>query len=198
MAEFDRTKQFLEIADAIEREFTARNMRLKPDGAKGLLRAHLGRIASQLGISQRSALNYLTPETAAKLARSAARTMRETEANDDALPPIPLDPADAGLMISTFAVAARLGTVNGDPDVTADLCEVITGIGMALRTHSPPTAPALLVRNGIRWASLAADRLTDGTWAVAPPHAQPDVDHGVAAQLRTDLDTISALTEPDT
>ncbi|HKS46380.1 MAG TPA: hypothetical protein VJT49_14965 [Amycolatopsis sp.] len=41
--------------------------------------------------------------------------MRETEANDDALPPIPLDPADAGLMISTFAVAARLGTVNGDP-----------------------------------------------------------------------------------
>ncbi|HKS46379.1 MAG TPA: hypothetical protein VJT49_14960 [Amycolatopsis sp.] len=82
--------------------------------------------------------------------------------------------------------------------MTADLCEVITGIGMALRTQSLPTAPTLLARSGIRWTSLAADRLTDGTWTVAPPHAQPDIDHGVAAQLRTDLDTISALTQPDT
>ncbi|MFD2418257.1 hypothetical protein [Amycolatopsis pigmentata] len=77
MAEVDRTKQFLEIAGAIEREFAVRNMRLKPGGAKELLRAHLGWIANQFGITQRSALNYLTPETAAQLARSAARTMRE-------------------------------------------------------------------------------------------------------------------------
>ncbi|HVV12383.1 hypothetical protein [Amycolatopsis sp.] len=59
--------------------------------------------------------------------------MRETDANDDALSRIPLDPADVGLMISTFATAARLGAVN--PDFAVDLREVITGIGIALLNH---------------------------------------------------------------
>lgn len=165
MAEFDRTKDFIRLADALEREFAARNMHLKPGGAKELLRMHLARVANQLGISKRSALTYLSAETAVALARSASRTMRETEASDDAQPPIPLGTTDAGLMISTFAVAARIGAVNGDPDVTADLCEVITGISMALRTQDLPAAPTLLVRNGIRWASLSAERLSQGTWA---------------------------------
>jgi hypothetical protein len=197
MAEFDRTKDFIQLADALEREFTARNMHLKSGGAKELLRAHLDGVANQLGISKRSALNYLSIETAVELARSAARSMRETEANDDALPPIPLGTSDAGLMISTFAVAARIGAVNGDPDVTADLCEVITGISMALRTQDLPAVPALLIRNGIRWASLSADRLADGAWAVMPGKRQPDTDQGVATQLRADLDAIASLTEPD-
>ncbi|MGH3468540.1 MAG: hypothetical protein ACRDQF_12525 [Thermocrispum sp.] len=194
MAEFDRTKDFIQLADALEREFATRNMHLKPGGAKELLRGHLCTVANQLGISKRSALKYLSVETTVALARSAARTMRETEANDDALPPIPLGISDVGLMISTFAVAARIGAVNGDPDVTADLCEVITGISMALRTQDLPAAPTLLVRNGIRWASLSADRLSDGTWAVMPGRHQPDIDQDLAAQLRTDLDAISALT----
>jgi len=172
-------------------------MHLKPGGAKELLRAHLDRVASHLGISKRSALRYLSAETVVALARSAARTMRETEANDDALPPIPLRMADMGRMISAFAVAARIGAVNGDPDVTADLCEVITGISMALRTQDLPAAPALLVRNGLRWASLSADRLADRTWAVMPGTEQPDTDQNVAAQLRADLDAIATLTEPD-
>lgn len=197
MAEFDRTKHFIQLADALERESAARNMHLKPGGAKELLRAHLNRVASQLGVGNRSALKYLSAETPVALARSAARTTRETEANDDALPPIPLSTSDAGLMISTFAVAARIGAVNGDPDVTADLCEAITGISMALRTQDLPAAPALLVRNGLRWASLSADRLADGTWTVMPGMEQPHTDQDVAAQLRADLDSIAELAAPD-
>lgn len=112
------------------------------------------------------------------------------------LPPIPLSTSDVGLMISTFAVAARIGAVNGDPDVATDLCEVITGISMALRTEDLPSAPALLTRNGLRWASLSADRLADGTWTVMPGTEQPHTDQDVAAQLRADLDTIAALTTP--
>lgn len=41
MAEFDRTRDFIQLADALEREFAARNMHLKPGGAKELLREHL-------------------------------------------------------------------------------------------------------------------------------------------------------------
>lgn len=123
--------------------------------------------------------------------------MRETEANDDVLPPVLLGASEVGLLISMFAVVVRIGVVNGDPDVAADLCEVVTGISMALWEQDLPAVSALLVRNGIRWASLSADRLADGTWAVMPGKPGPDADQGVAAQLRGDLDAIAALTESD-
>lgn len=56
MAEFDRTKDFIQLAEALEREFAARNMHLKPGGAKELLRELLEKVANHLGISQRRAL----------------------------------------------------------------------------------------------------------------------------------------------
>lgn len=194
MAELHRTEDFRNLADALETEFAARNMRLKPGGAKELLCAYLDQLAAESGMSKRSALATLSAETAVSLARSAARTMRETEAaHDEVLPPIPLTMPDAGLLISTFAVAARIGAINGDPDVAADLCEVITRVGIELRTQAAPAAPALLVRNGLRCVGLAADRLAEGTWTVVPGMDQPDTDQDVSAQLKADLAVIAEL-----
>jgi hypothetical protein len=101
--------------------------------------------------------------------------------------------AQAGLVISAFTVAARLGVVNGDPDVAADLCEVITGVSVELRGGSPVEVSALLLSNGLNWARLPAEKLARGSWSVLPGKSRPEDDAAVAAQLQRDLDAIMAL-----
>jgi hypothetical protein len=83
--------------------------------------------------------------------------------------------------------------VNGDPDVAADLCEVITGVSVGLRSGVPVEVSALLLSNGLTWARLPLDKLADGSWAVLPGKSRPEDDAGVAAQLLRDLDAIEEL-----
>lgn len=186
------------MAEVVEREFKTRQLGLKPGGARELLRSHIHLMANQLGVTSRTALGYVSENTVRELARSAARKMRETEAQEDALPPVIMTSRDAGLVLSTFAVAARVGLVNGDTDVAADLCEVVTGVAMELRREEVPAVSALLLRHGLRWASLPASKVATGEWVVAPDEDQPQRDKGVAEQLRGDLAVITDLVRSST
>jgi hypothetical protein len=94
-------------------------------------------------------------------------------------------------VLAAFPVAARLGEVNGDPDLAADLCEVIAGVGCCLRdAEAPVVVSALLLSNGLLWAKLSAESLASGRWAVLPGVTGRDDDQRVAERLQADLETI--------
>lgn len=188
-----RGKAFRELAALIDAEFAARDMPLKPGAAEDLLRERVLQMSEKMGISPASALKYFSEDNIRDIARNTARIVKEHEAASDALPPVHLSPAEAGLVISAFSVAARIGVVNGDSDVAADLCEAITGIGMELRHGSSVEVSTLLLRYGLNWARLATEKLAAGTWAVVPGKTQPEVEQGVATQLQRDLDAIERL-----
>jgi hypothetical protein len=193
VATFERSKTFRELVSVVEAEFAAREMSLKPGAAADIERDRVQLVATQMRITPASALRYFTADAVAEMARNTTRMLKEHQAAEDALPPVPLTAAQAGLVISAFTVAARLGVVKGDPDVAADLCEVITGVGVELRGGGPVEVSALLLSNGLAWAGLPAENLAGGSWAVLPGTSRPEDDAGVAAQLCRDLDAIKAL-----
>lgn len=122
------------------------------------------------------------------------RGWKEREAAEDSRPPVLLNAEQLGLVLSAFTVAARLGVVNGDPDVAADLCEVITGISMRLREEGVPVeVPALLISKGLLWARLPLDELSEGRWCTLPGKTERETDEQLAATLRADLEVIEQL-----
>lgn len=193
MTTVSSSKAFRELAALVDAEFAARGMPLKPGAAEDVLRYRVQDVADQMGITPASALKYFSKDSVRDLARNTARTVKEHEAVQGARPPVHLSPSDAGLVISAFTVAARIGIVNGDPDVAADLCEVIAAVAMELRYEPSIEISTLTLRNGINWARLPTQNLADGTWTVMPGKTQPEVDQGVATKLQLDLDTIELL-----
>lgn len=193
VANFERSKAFRALVEVAEAEFARRDLPLKPGAAENLLRDRVEKVAAQVGVTRQSAPRYFSAETIREHARKTVLMRKEHEARVDEQPPVPLTARQAGLVLSAFTVAARLGAVNGDPDVAADLCEVITGISMALRSSDHVEIPALLLSKGLMWATLPADKVADGEWAVLPGKAGRDVDLQLAAQLRRDLDAIKGL-----
>jgi hypothetical protein len=193
MATFEHSKTFRELVAIVEAEFDAREMSLKPGAAADIVRERVQQVATQMRITPGSALRYFTADTVAEMARNTTRMLKEHQAAEDARPPVRLTAAQAGLVISAFTVAARLGVVNGDPDVAADLCEVITGVSVDLRGGDPVEVSALLLSNGLAWAGLPAEKLAGGSWSVLPGKSRPEDDAGVAAQLQRDRDAIKAL-----
>jgi len=193
VANVERSKTFRELVAVVEAEFAAREMSLKPGGADEIVRARVEQVAARMGITLARALKHFTAEAVREMARNTARMLKEHQASQDALPAVGLTAAQAGLVISAFTVAARLGVVNGDPDLAADLCEVITGVGVELRGGDPVEVSALLLSNGLAWAGLPAEKLAGGSWSVLPGKSRPEDDAGVAAQLQRDLDAIKAL-----
>jgi hypothetical protein len=193
VANYERSKIFRALAAAVEAEFAAREMSLKPGGAENIVRGRVEQVAAHMRITPASALKSFTADAVREMARNTARMLKEHQAAEDARPPVRLTAAQAGLVISAFTVAARLGVVNGDPDVAADLCEVITGVSVGLRGGDPVEVSALLLRNGLTWAGSPAEKLAGGNWAVLPGKTRPEDDAGVAAQLRRDLDAIEGL-----
>ena len=150
MANFERSKTFRELVAVVEAEFAAREMSLKPGAAADVLRERVQQVATQMRITPASALRYFTADAVAEMARNTTRMLKEHQASQDALPPVRLTAAQAGLVVSAFTVAARLGVVNGDPDVAADLCEVTTGVSIGLRGGGPVEVYALLLqRTGV-------------------------------------------------
>ncbi len=192
MATFERSKTFRELVAVVEAEFAAREMSLKPGAAADIVRDRVQLVTAQMRITPASAL-YFTAEAVPEMARNTARMLKEHQAPEDARPPVLLSAAQAGLVISAFIVAARLGVVNGDPDVAADLCEVIIGVGVALRGGGPVEISALPLGNGLAWAGLPAEKLASGGWSVLPGKSRSEDDAGVAAQLQRDLDAIKQL-----
>lgn len=193
VANFARGKTFRELVEAAEEEFASRDLPLKPGAAEKLLRDRVEVVAAQIGVSPQSALRYFSAETIRELARKTVLMRKEHEAHVDEQSPVALTVQQAGLVLSAFTVAARLGAVNGDPDVAADLCEVITGVSMALRSSDQVEMSALLLSKGLMWASLPAEKLVDGDWAVLPGKTSRDVDLQLAGQLCRDLDAIRGL-----
>ncbi len=193
MATFERSKTFRELVAVVEAEFAAREMSLKPGAAADIVRDRVQLVTAQMRITPASALKYFTAEAVAEMACNTAQMLKEHQAAEDARPPVLLSAAQAGLVISAFIVAARLGVVNGDPDVAADLCEVIIGVGVALRGGGPVEISALPLGNGLAWAGLPAEKLASGGWSVLPGKSRSEDDAGVAAQLQRDLDAIEQL-----
>lgn len=194
VGDYRRLKAFRELAELVDAEFAKRGLPLKPGAAADIVAERAEAVADQLRITPRTALNYLTGDALRDLVRSAARDIKEREAAEDARPPVRLDSRQAGLVIAAFTVAARLGVVNGDPDLAADLCEVIAGVGCFLRDGEPPVAvSALLLSNGLMWARLSAESLAAGRWAVLPGVTNWEDDQRVAGRLQADLATIDRL-----
>ena len=191
VADYRRLKAFRELAELVDAEFAARGLPLKPGAAEEMLAERAEAVATRLRVTPRTALTYVTVDAIQEWARGTARELKEREAAEDARPPVRLDSRQAGLVIAAFTVAARLGVVNGDPDLAADLCEVIAGVGCFLRDESPPVSvSALLLSNGLRWARASAETLSSGAWAVLPGVTSLDDDQRVAAHLHADLTKI--------
>jgi hypothetical protein len=196
MTDYRRLKAFREVVDLVEVEFAERGIPLKPGAAAEMVAERAESIANRLGITPRSALNYLTVEAIQDLARTVTRELKEHQAAEDARPPVRLNSTQAGQVIAAFTVSARLGIVNGDPDVAADLCEVVARVGVDLRRQDLPiVVPRLLLSNGLTWASLCAEKLSNSSWAVLPGTTELDDDQRVAAQLRDDLEAIRQLVQ---
>lgn len=109
---------------------------------------------------------------------------------DTALPDTVLSTADAALFVPIFAVTARIGLLNGEPDVAADLCEVVAAVGSALR-NTPPAVSTALLRRGVDWASSVVELVEIGIWKIDPTHpAAVDQDVRLVAHLQADLDAV--------
>jgi hypothetical protein len=194
VADFRRLKPFRELVDLVEVEFAERGMPLKPGAAADLVAERAEMVADQLGITPRSALNYFAEDDIKGLARNTARQLKEHQAAQDARSPVSLSFSQAGMVISAFAVAARLSVLNGDPDVAADLCEVITSISICLRDGRPRgEISALLLDNGLNRARVSAENLASGAWSVEPGETDLDADQRIATALSEDIEAIEDL-----
>lgn len=181
-----------ELAAALERELAALGVTLKPSGAAVMIDQKISDVASQMGMRPASALRYFTVDGMRELAQNTARGLKEHEAAEEARPDLVITTDDAGLLVPVFALAARVGLLNGDRDVAADLCEVMAAIGLALRS-SPPTVSTALLAQGVNWAGHVVEQLGAGTWTTDPAHpTTTDQDLMLAAHLRADLDAIEA------
>jgi hypothetical protein len=182
-----------ELTAAFEAEFSARGIPLKPGAANRIIRDRINEVANQAGLTPRTAMKHLTIDGIRDIARNTARALKEREAAEDALSAVALTIEQAGLIISAFTVAARLGVVNGDPDVAADLCEVVAGVGIEMCSAAELQVSARLLRDGLRWAELPTEQLTGGAWSVLPGRSKLRDDAGVAARLQGDLEEIRSL-----
>ena len=163
---------------------------LKPGGAATLVNEKVDDVASQMRIQPRSALRYFTVEGMRELAQNTARGLKELEAAADARSDRVVASDDAGLLVPVFALTARVGLLNGDRDVAADLCEVVAAVGLALRS-SPPIVSTALLERGVGWAYFVIDKLGAGTWTTDPAHlTTPKQDLTLAAHLRDDVNVI--------
>lgn len=112
----------------------------------------------------------------------------ELQVVEDTVPATALSTADVALLVSVFATTARIGLLNAEPDVAADLCEAVASVGLALRSPSPAVSTVLL-RRASDWASAVLDLLGAGIWTIDPSRrsAAADQDGRLAAQLQADL-----------
>jgi hypothetical protein len=85
---------------------------------------------------------------------STSAGLKEQEAAEDALPDTALTVSEAAMLVPLISVSARLGIVNGDPDVAADLSEVGSAIGLALRLMPPVVLSTARLRQGLRIGRL--------------------------------------------
>lgn len=110
---------------------------------------------------------------------------------EDTLPDTVLSTADAALFVSVFATTARIGLLNNEPDVAADLCEAVAIVGSALRT-TPVTVPTALLHRAAGWASSVIDLLGVGIWTIDPSRrpATVEQDARLAVRLQEDLGAI--------
>jgi len=123
-----------EFATALERELAALGVTLKAGSAAIMVHQKIDDVASQMGMRPQSALKYFTVEGMRELAQNTARGLKEHEAVEAARPDSVITIDEAGLLVPVFALAARVGLLNGDRDVAADLWEVVAATGLALRS----------------------------------------------------------------
>jgi len=181
-----------ELSAALERQLAVLGVTLKPGGAAAMVNLKLEEVASQMGMRPQSVLQYFTVEGMQELAQSTARGLKEHEAVEGTRADSVITTDEAGLLVPVFALAARVGLLNGDRDVAADLCEVAAAVGLALR-NSPPTASTAQLQRGVEWAGFVAEQLGTGAWTTDPAHpATAEQDVMLAAHLRTDLDAIES------
>lgn len=90
---------------------------LKPGGAAVMVNKKLQQIAARMRIKPQSAMRYLDPEVLRTYANKTVERLRGLRAAEESLPDTLLSKGDVALLVPVFAMTARIGLLNGDPDV---------------------------------------------------------------------------------
>lgn len=179
-----------ELAAALEQELLVRGVRLKPGAAAAIVNDRIEAVADQMRVQPRSAMRYFSVEGMNEMAKSAVRGLKEHEAAEHARPDTLIGVADAALFVSVFSIAARVSVLNGDPDATADLCEALTEIGLALR-DPPANVSTAVLSLALERAAFVVDELAARRWVTDPEHPLgEDADGRLTASLQADLEKI--------
>ncbi len=179
-----------ELAAALEQELLVRGVRLKPGAAAAIVNDRIEAVADQMRVQPRSADALLQRRGHERDGQERCARTQKHEAAEHARPDTLIGVADAALFVSVFSIAARVSVLNGDPDATADLCEALTEIGLALR-DPPANVSTAVLSLALERAAFVVDELAARRWVTDPEHPLgEDADGRLTASLQADLEKI--------
>lgn len=142
-----------ELVRVMGQEFRRLGVQLVPGSVAAFVDELIGTEAAWRGLTPASVLRDLSVSSWMEAARPVALAFKESE----------IPAADAALVVSAFARAAKVAVLNGDLSVCADLCEVVAVAGGAL-CNPPPMIPMVSLLLGVEKAELVVQQLVAGFW----------------------------------
>ncbi|MFE9651828.1 hypothetical protein [Micromonospora sp. NPDC006431] len=199
MAHFRNTNLFKERLAQLEQEAREQGVVFVPAEAADLLVDRVTAVASQLGVTERTALQtYITPQVIALMAKilgAHAATYHEvmTEAE-----PMALTVPDAGRVLAALGMVCKLATeqIGEAPadaaGVLTDAADAIVGISAQLRTNTskqPVTVGGTTLVYSRTVLVRAIDALGSGQWQCpcSEPHSPAGSPCSLIVNLKADL-----------
>jgi hypothetical protein len=207
MTDVRNSRRFKELAELLREQAGRRDVTLVAGEAEEVLASRVSAVATQLGITERTALtSYISEETIPVLAEAVASQAAQYRAATAQAEPVALGVTQAGHVIAALGMAVKLaaghaGETQADSlAVITDAADAIVRLGAELRSSGPSgqvdfgghelvQARSVLVRS--------VDLLREGRWRCGcGPHAASSQCR-LIANLTSDLTLIGGWAPTD-
>jgi hypothetical protein len=196
------TAKFRTLAAVTTEALKDRGLDVMPLVVDELLEWGAQRLAEQLGVTPRTALEYADPgRLADQIAQAGDHGLRGVRPLRDGRT-VTFPAWTAGRLIGALSQAVKYAAANGDTQIPSQAADLLTEFGIALLTSHG--APAITVQHGclIEAADLleqVAGRIVTGEWSSCPcevDHGQATLDANVAPRMRGDAAFARAVIDP--
>lgn len=146
-ADISNTRKVRDLADRLRDECALRGVDLLVAEAREIIVRRVQEVAQMLGVSERTVLDrYMTEDTVLQLASSVGRADSSYHEIRDAVAPVQLSMAEAGRLLASLGMVAKLATEALDADdttvvdrssalgVATDCADAVVGMGAAFAT----------------------------------------------------------------
>jgi hypothetical protein len=186
------TAKFRDIAAETIQALHERGLDVMPLVVDDCLRSGVQRLGDQLGVTPRTALDYLDPRRlAAQIAEAADHGLQGIRPLRDGRT-VAFPAWTAGRLIGGLSQAVKYAAANGDTETPGRAADLLTELGIALLTSRG--AAAITVDHGCLTETAGlleqvAGRIATGEWSSCPcevDHGQATLDARVAPAMHQD------------